>query len=155
MDRLPPEKGAAMEPVSRRQFIAQGAATATLLSPALASQDAPPMRLAMLGMWHSHADGIVSRVAENPKEFTLVGFHDPNPEVVAEKRKRWEPKIPGFRVFEKPEQLLAEKLDGVVVDGLVVDNLKLARMALESGRPVMLEKPAGVSLEEHRKLIEL
>jgi predicted dehydrogenase len=142
-----------MEPVSRRQFFAQGAATAALLSPALTAQDAPPLRLGMLGMWHSHADGIVSRVAENPKEFTLVGFHDPDPEVVAEKRKRWEPKIPGFKVFEKPEQLLAEQLDGVVVEGIVQDNLKLARMALESGRPVMLEKPAGVSLEEHRTLI--
>jgi len=143
-----------MEPVSRRQFFAQGAATAALLSPALARQEGPPMRLGMLGMWHTHADGIVSRVSENPKEFTLAGFYDPDPEVVAEKRKRWEPKIPGFRVFEKPEQLLAEKLDGVVVEGLVVDNLKLARMALESGRPVMLEKPAGVNLEEHRKLID-
>src|SRR5436190_15888054 len=141
-----------MEPVSRRQFFAQGAATAAL---ALAAQDAPPLRLGMLGMWHSHADGIVARVAENPREFSLVGFQDPDPEVVAEKRKRWEPKIPGFRVFEKPEQLLAEKLDGVVVEGLVVDNLKLARMALESGRPVMLEKPAGVNLDEHRALIKL
>lgn len=151
-----------MEPVSRRQFIAQGAATATLMSPALAasaplgtSQETAPMRLGMLGMWHSHAEGIVNRVAENPKEFTLVGFHDPDPEVVAEKRKRWEPKIPGFKLFDKPEHLLAEKLDGVVVDGQVTDNLKHARMALESGRPVMLEKPAGLNLEEHRKLIDL
>lgn len=144
-----------MEPVTRRQFVARGAATAALLSPALAQSDAPPMKLGMLGMWHSHAEGIVNRVSENPKEFTLVGFHDPDPAVVAEKRKRWEPKIPGFKVFEKPEQLLAEKLDGVVVDGQVYDNLKHARMALESGRPVMLEKPAGVSLDEHRKLIDL
>jgi predicted dehydrogenase len=142
-----------MEPVSRREFFVQGAATAALLSPGVL-QDGPPMRLGMLGMWHSHADGIVSRVAENPREFTLAGFHDPDPEVVAEKRKKWEPKIPGFRVFEKPEQLLAEPLDGVVVEGLIVDNLKLARLALDSGRPVMLEKPAGVSLDEHRRLIE-
>jgi predicted dehydrogenase len=141
-----------MEPVSRREFFVQGAATAALLSPGVL-QDGPPMRLGMLGMWHSHADGIVSRVAENPKEFTLAGFYDPDPEVVAEKRKRWEPKIPGFKVFEKPEQLLAEPLDGVVVEGLVADNLKLARLALDCGRPVMLEKPAGVSLDEHRKLI--
>jgi len=42
-----------------------------------------------------------------------------------------------------------------VVDGQVYDNLKHARMALESGRPVMLEKPAGLSLEEHRQLIGL
>ncbi|HLF95449.1 MAG TPA: Gfo/Idh/MocA family oxidoreductase, partial [Planctomycetota bacterium] len=111
--------------------------------------------LGMVGMWHSHADGIVNRVAENPKEFTLVGFHDPDPEVAADRRKRWEAKIPGFRLFEKPEALLGEKLDGVVVDGQVTGNLKFARMALESGRPVMLEKPAGTGLEEHRALIGL
>jgi predicted dehydrogenase len=137
---------------SRREFLAQGAAATGLLA---RGQDAPPMRLGMLGMWHAHADGIVARVAENPKEFSLVGFHDPDPEVVALKRKRWEPKIPGFRVFEKPEQLLSERLDGVVVEGLVLDNLNFARMALESGRPVLLEKPAGVNLEAHRKLIAL
>jgi predicted dehydrogenase len=144
-----------MEPVTRRDFIAHGAALAAASTSLAAAQDAPPMRLGMLGMWHSHADGIVNRVAENPKEFTLVGFHDPDPEVVAERRKRWEPRIPGFKLFEKPEHLLAEKLDGVVVDGQVYDNLKHARMALESGRPVMLEKPAGVSLDEHRKLVDL
>ena len=45
--------------------------------------------------------------------------------------------------------------DGLVVEGRVQDNLRWARMALESGRPVMLEKPAGTDLEEFRQLIEL
>ncbi|MBY0522196.1 MAG: hypothetical protein K2R98_02290 [Gemmataceae bacterium] len=30
----------------------------------------------MLGMWHTHADGIVRLVAAHPREFALVGFHD-------------------------------------------------------------------------------
>ena len=140
-----------MDDLTRRDFLA----TSALLPAALAQEERPPFRLGMLGMWHSHADGIVSRVAENPKEFALVGFHDPDPTVVAERRKRWEAKVPGFKVFETPEALLAEKLDGVVVDGQVYGNLKFARMALESGRPVMLEKPAGLDLAEHRALIEL
>jgi predicted dehydrogenase len=109
----------------------------------------------MLGMWHTHADGIVRRVAEHPDEFTLVGFHDPDPQVVAQRRKQWEPRIRGFRLFDSPEQLLREKLDGVVVEGRVHENLKLARLALESGRPVLLEKPAGDKLDEHRWLIDL
>src|SRR5438874_532672 len=46
-----------------------------------------PMKLGMLGMWHTHADGIVRQVAEHPEEFTLVGFHDPDPQVVANRRK--------------------------------------------------------------------
>src|SRR5262245_62747796 len=138
--------------LTRRDFLATSAAALT--TPALA-QDATPFRLGMLGMWHAHADGIVSRVSENPKEFELVGFWDSEAEVAASRRKRWESKVPNFRVFEKPEQLLEQKLDGVVVERRVHENLKLARMALESGRPVMLEKPAGDNLEEHRKLAEL
>jgi predicted dehydrogenase len=114
-----------------------------------------PLRLGMLGMWHTHADGIVRQVAAHPKEFTLAGFHDPDPQVVAARRKQWGPKVADFRAFDKPEQLLAQKLDAVVVEGRVFENLKLARLALESGRPVLLEKPAGDRPDEYRQLIDL
>ncbi|MBI3839519.1 MAG: Gfo/Idh/MocA family oxidoreductase [Planctomycetia bacterium] len=113
------------------------------------------MKLGMLGMWHSHADGIVRRVAEHPEEFKLVGFYDPDPRVVRDRRSHWEPRIEGFRVFDTAEQLLAEPLDGVVVEGRVFENLALAKLALESGRPVMLEKPAGQRLDEFRALADL
>jgi predicted dehydrogenase len=106
-------------------------------------------------MWHTHADGIVRRVVEHPDEFTLVGFYDADPEVVRKRREQWGPQIDGFRVYDKPEQLLAEQLDGVVVEGRVYENLALARLALESGRPVMLEKPAGDRLDEYRRLVDL
>jgi predicted dehydrogenase len=106
-------------------------------------------------MWHTHADGLVRQVAAHPDEFTLVGFWDADPQVVAERRKRWQPLLPAFRLFDRPEQLLAEPLDGIVVEGRVHDNLKLARLALESGRPVMLEKPAGTDLGEYRRLTDL
>jgi len=113
------------------------------------------LSLGMLGMWHTHADGIVRRVIENPKEFALVGFHDPQPDVVAARRKQWGEKVPNYKVFDSPEKLLKEPLDGVVVEGRVHENLKLARMALEAGKPVMLEKPAGDNMDEYRKLVEL
>jgi predicted dehydrogenase len=37
----------------------------------------------------------------------------------------------------------------------VGSNLRLARRALESGRPVMLETPAGTDRDEYRQLIDL
>jgi predicted dehydrogenase len=113
------------------------------------------MKLGMLGMWHSHADGIVRQVVEHSEEFALVGFYDPAPQEVADRRKRWEAKVPNFRVFDRPEDLLKEALDGVVVEGRVYENVKLARLALESGRPVMLEKPAGDNFEDYRRLCDL
>src|SRR5262249_13280856 len=115
-----------------------------------------PLRLAMLGMWHTHADGIVRQIAEHPKEFTLVGFWDRDPQVIARRRKAWEPRLGGeLRLFEKPELLAREAVDGFVVEGRVHENVALARLALEQGKPVMLEKPAGDNMDEYRRLIDL
>src|ERR1700724_2352207 len=102
-----------------------------------------PFRLGMLGMWHTHADGIVRQVAANPKEFTLVGCYDPDAKVVADRHKRWQTLLPNLRAFDKPAALLKEKLDGVVVEGTVHGNLRLARLALDQSLPVLLEKPPG------------
>ncbi len=114
------------------------------------------IRLGLLGMWHTHADNLVRQAAEHPDEFTLVGFWDSDPATAADRRKKWEPRLKNeFRLFEKPEQLLKLDLDGVVVEGRVYENLKLTRLALESGRPVLLEKPAGDDLDEFRRLIDL
>lgn len=109
----------------------------------------------MLGMWHVHAAGIVRQVAEHPEEFSLVGFYDSDPQVAAAQSKRWEPVLKNVPVYDKPDELLRQPLDGVVVEGRVYENLALARLALDSGRPVLLEKPAGDNLDEHRRLIDL
>jgi len=113
-----------------------------------------PLRLAMLGMWHTHADGIVRQIAEHPREFTLVGFYDREADVVAQRQKQWEPRIGKMRLFDKPETLLGEPLDGVIVEGRVHDNVRLARLALDQGKPVMLEKPAGDTFDDYRRLVD-
>src|SRR5947209_1877812 len=112
-----------------------------------------PLRLAMLGMWHTHADGIVRQVAEHPEEFTLVGFYDRDADVVARRRREWAPRLDELRVFDRPEALLATPLDGVLVEGRVHENVRLARLAVERGKPVLLEKPAGDNRADFRRLI--
>jgi predicted dehydrogenase len=114
-----------------------------------------PLKLAMLGMWHVHADGIVRQVAAHPDEFTLIGFHDPDPQVVAARSRTWPSQIPNYRLFDTADELLRQPLDGVVVEGRVYENLRFARQVLERGHPVLLEKPAGDNLDEHRRLIDL
>jgi predicted dehydrogenase len=109
----------------------------------------------MIGLWHTHAPGLVRQAAEHPKEFTLAGFFDPDAKLAAQRKKEWGRLLPAVKLFESAEALLQEKLDGIVVEGRVHDNLKWAKLALESGKPVLLEKPAGDNLAEHRRLIEL
>ena len=114
-----------------------------------------PLRLALLGMWHAHADGMVRQLAAHPGEFTLVGCCESDPAVAEERRQRWSRLFPSLRVFESPEPLLAEELDGVIVEGRVFENVALARLAVESGRPVMLEKPGGMAMQPFRELLAL
>jgi predicted dehydrogenase len=113
-----------------------------------------PIRLAMLGMWHTHADGIVRQVAEHPREFTLAGFYDRDARLIAQRRQQWGERLGDLRVFDTPEALAQEQFDGVVVEGRVFENVRLARLALEHGKPVLLEKPAGDNLDDYRRLVD-
>lgn len=108
-----------------------------------------PMRLALLGMWHTHAAGMVRQIATHPDEFTLVGAWDPDAALAAQRREQWK-SFADIRLFDSPDALLAEPLDGVVVEGIVSDNLSYARMGLERGLPVLMEKPFGSDLAEAR-----
>jgi predicted dehydrogenase len=113
-------------------------------------------KIGLLGMWHTHTAGLVRQVAEHPQEFALVGGYDADPKVVRDRQQQWEKLLPGgLRVFDTPADLLRQEPDGVAVEGRVHDNLRLARLALEAGRPVLLEKPAGTDRDEHRRLIDL
>lgn len=113
------------------------------------------MRLAMLGMRHTHAEGLVHQIATHPEEFQLVGGFDPDKEIATERTTRWATQLDGFERFSTPEAVFAQQPDGVIVEGLVEDNLHWARLALEAGFPVLLEKPAGCELGEYQQFIEL
>jgi predicted dehydrogenase len=110
-----------------------------------------PLRLAMLGLHHPHAKGLAARIFEHPGEFALLGGWDPDPDLGAARVREW----PGLVLAESAASLLDQPLDGVVVEGRVRDNLRWARLALERGLPVMLEKPAGCDLVEYRAVRRL
>ncbi len=112
-----------------------------------------PIRLGMLGMWHVHADGLVKQIAAHPNEFQLVGGFDPEPDVVRQRQKAWATLVPEFVWHDSAEDVLRDKLDGIVVEGRVYENVKWASFAIDRGLPVLLEKPAGEKFEPFRQLI--
>ena len=113
-----------------------------------------PIRLGILGMWHVHTSGLVAQIAEYPDEFQLIGGFDPEPQVVQQRQRAWKTLLPDFVWHATADDLLHEKLDGVVVEGRVHENLKWAALAIASGRPVLLEKPAGVAFQPFAELLE-
>jgi predicted dehydrogenase len=108
----------------------------------------------MLGMHHPHALGLARQIAAHPDEFRLVAGWDHDAEVAAARRQEWGPNHAGFNVFESAEAVLDCELDGVVVEGHVHENVALARLVVERGLSVMLEKPAGVNLADCQALFD-
>lgn len=111
-----------------------------------------PMKFAYLGAWHSHATMHVREAKERPDEVECLGFYDPDPEVVAERKEGWVEYLGDVHAFESAEAVLESGADMIIVEGHVYENLDYAQQTLEAGTHVLLEKPAGANLAHFERL---
>ena len=113
------------------------------------------LKLALLGAWHSHAGMHVQEAARRPDEFRLVGMYDLDSKVAASRREEWAELHPGLSIFASVEEALESEAEAVIVEGKIYQNLQYAERALNAGKHVLLEKPAGVDLDHLSRLHEL
>lgn len=88
-------------------------------------------------------------IAALTDEFHLIGFHDADTETsqkVAEQHG-----IPSFNSFDE----LLSKVDAVDIVTPTVTHFHLAKIAIEAGKHVFIEKPVTQTPEESKQLIEL
>jgi predicted dehydrogenase len=98
--------------------------------------------LAFLGVEHSHSSGKLRAACANPRA-ALLGVYEPSPEI--RQQRASQEAFAGVHWFASQEELLAAKgLQGVLVDGYPRHNVALTKAALEAGKSVLMEKPAGV-----------
>ncbi|MCH2575632.1 Gfo/Idh/MocA family oxidoreductase [Candidatus Poribacteria bacterium] len=109
-----------------------------------------PFKFAFLGCWHSHAKMHLREAETRPNEVELIGAYDSDPVVV----KRWSQEF-GVDMFPSAEAVLDSQAEAVVIEGRVFQNLDYAEKALRAGKHVLLEKPAGVDLEQLRRVQKL
>ena len=110
------------------------------------------LKFAFLGAWHSHAVMHVREAAERPEEFELVGMYDADAEVIKRNQEKWEEYGLDIPVFETIEEVLGSEAGAVVVEGHVYQNLDYVEQALNAGKHVLMEKPAGVDLVQLEKV---
>ncbi|MBC8232685.1 Gfo/Idh/MocA family oxidoreductase [bacterium] len=110
------------------------------------------IRAGLLGISHAHAIGKLRTIQSSP-EYELVGVCEPNAEL--QQQRKDEDVFKGVRWLSEPELLGDETVQLVAVEGRVQDNLDLARRAVEAGKHIHLDKPAGKSLDEFKALLDL
>lgn len=105
------------------------------------------MRYGVFGA--GHLGKIHLRCINESEELELAGFYDPDPAAAAQAAEAHR-----TRAFDSPEALI-EACDIVDIVTPTFTHYNLARLALERGRHVFIEKPVTQTVDEAEDLIEL
>lgn len=108
------------------------------------------IKLGQIGIGHNHGGEKMLAARKFPELFEIVGY--------AEENERWVEKrgdkpcyegIPRMRVEE-----ILEKSDAIVVESDVWDLTKYAKMCVDAGKHIHLDKPASGTLEEYKYVLD-
>lgn len=106
------------------------------------------MRIGFLSTAHIHVDAYVDNVRRAGAE--AVGVTDDD----VERGRRWA-SAHAVPWFSSPEQLLAAKVDAVVVCSETVHHRRLVEQAAAAGVAVLCEKPLATTEEDARAIVEV
>ena len=143
-------------PLSRRDFLTRSASATTAISVVALTQEkafaasAKPIKIGQIGVGHSHAERNLEAYRNSP-DFEVVGVVEPDEALrqdVAEKEAYRD--LPWLT----QEQLLNEPgLEAVAVETKVAGLLDAAELCVEAGKHVHLDKPAGESLPQFKRIL--
>jgi predicted dehydrogenase len=110
-----------------------------------------PIKIGQIGVGHAHANKL--SVYRASPDYEVVGIVEPDPAL----RKRAERQAPyrGLTWLTQDELLNTPGLQAVLVETHVRDLLNTAHACITAGKHVHLDKPAGASLPEYARLLEV
>jgi predicted dehydrogenase len=135
---------------NRRAFCAAAAAgLSSLAARSRSEENKPRLKIGQIGVGHAHATKL--GVYRESPDYEVVGLVEPNKELREQAREQ-----PAFRdvAIMTEEQLLnVPGLAAVLVETPVRDLLNTAERCVTAGKHVHLDKPAGESLPQYRRLL--
>jgi len=147
-----------MAKLDRRNWL-QGAGAAALLAGlkrGVAAEDPPAgrarprIKIGQMGVGHAHASKL--SVFRASPDYEVVGIVEP--EAALREKARSQPAFRDLRWMSGEELLDVPGLDAVLVETRVRDLLGVAEACIAAGKHVHLDKPAGTSLPQYRRLLD-
>ena len=131
--------------MNRRTFLYSMLGSAVATSSANLAQDAK-IKIAFLGGSHSHAKDKVKVVQESPL-YELVGLFEEDPQL----REYYQRS--GVTLLSRDQILNEKSIQVVAVESAVKDHSPHARLVLQAGKHVHVEKPPSDDLNAFKSLV--
>lgn len=140
-----------MNPITRRAFVA---GSTIALSNAMARTDAPPRRtkikIGQIGVGHAHAAKLA--VYRRSADYDVIGIVEPDAEL--RRQAESQPTFHDLPWLTQEQLLNTPGVEAVLVETRVRDLLDTAETCIAAGKHVHLDKPAGESLAQYRRLLK-
>lgn len=108
------------------------------------------LKIGQIGIGHNHAEEKILTVRKFPELFEMIGY--------AEKNDRWIEKRGNLQGYEGLPRLSVEEViersDAVLIESDVWDLTKYAKMCVDAGKHIHMDKPASGTIDEFRELLD-
>lgn len=101
------------------------------------------IRIGQIGIGHNHGGAKMATVRKFPELFDVVGYAEENEEWI--KKRADKPCYEGLRRYSVDE--LIDKCDAIMLESDVWDLDKYARLCVDRGKHIHMDKPAGILSE--------
>lgn len=134
--------------VTRRTLLAATAGTLPVFA-GFSAEGKKPLRYLQIGTGHAHANKI--SIYDESSDWEVVGIVEEDPALLQMAKNN--PVFNSFKFMTLEEALNQPGIDVIGVETPVRDLLSTARIAVDHGCHVHLDKPAGADLEAYRALL--
>ncbi len=108
------------------------------------------IKLGQIGIGHNHGSAKMSAARKFPELFEMIGY--------AEENEEWIKKRGGLKEYEGLTRMsvaeIIEKCDAVLIESDVWNLTKYAKMCIDAGKHIHMDKPASGTLEEWKALLD-
>ncbi|MBW1944835.1 MAG: Gfo/Idh/MocA family oxidoreductase [Deltaproteobacteria bacterium] len=117
-----------------------------------ASRTPEPIKVGQIGTAHAHASGKMATLRKLSAYYEVVGIAEPDPE--RQRKFKNHSAYRGLKWISEEQLLNASGLQAVAVETDIPELVPTAMRCVSAGMHIHLDKPAGLSLVEFKKLLD-